>query len=98
MNEEDLNWSIRMTKLETQVERLVSDVESEKRTRAEANRTLREEILDLKDENNARFDKVAEKQEKNREAIMEGQMQTNRIIYISAGILGTVEFLSKFVH
>lgn len=85
MNGDAADLSNRLIRVETQMARIISDIESEKRTRANANRDIKDEIAEMREENNVRFDKVAEKQEENREAIIEGQRRTDRIIYLAMG-------------
>ena len=81
------NYESEIAVLRTQVHRIISDIESEKETRARVNGML--------------FKRIDESDERTAEKIEEldhNQRKSDRIIYMMLGGLAVIQFASAFLH
>lgn len=74
-----------MLAIELQVARFVSDLESEKDTRARVNSDI-----------NAKLDKISDNQERSDRVFSEKQEKTNRIVYMMLGGLTVLQIVLQF--
>jgi hypothetical protein len=81
------NQEAELAVLKSQVDRIVSDIESEKATRARVNNELLRRI----DESD---DRTAEKIEE----VKHDQRKSDRILYMILGGLAVIQFASAFLH
>jgi hypothetical protein len=80
----------RLVRLETQVSRIVSDIESEKETRARSSVAFDRKLDESTVSRNVRFDKLEERFDKQDERLRKQDL----VIYAVGGALALVQFIA----
>lgn len=74
-------------RLETQMTRIVTDIESEKETRARTSIAFDRKLDEATESRNKRFDIIEERMHKQ-----------DRIIWLAVGIATAIQFAAQFLH